>query len=914
MNGVSEQELLDSLLGDWRTHGPTLAIVEGFSGTGKTTAVRKLKQAWQGASVLVTAADQGGGVEDLLFDIAANLEMAGDKTLADEADGDYRQGLKKFLKDPSLVIIDDFDEVLNAANRSVSPDMTDFLSEVGGWQLPGRLLLVSNQTPAESNWLTQSKIVTLAPPETSEAERLLKYMLRQRGLEQEIPADRIGDVIAWLGRNPRAMQAFVACLRYDPLEELIGMDEETWELRDQPHSAKFLMRLEEHFLRKTINRLDGESLAVLEGLSVYRKPFLVDALNAVAPNGSAASHAREDLSSRFLLTHAGKLYSLNPIAKRLSYARINRDLRRHRAAHSKAADHFQKRISNTGTRGIYRSGSDFVEARYHLIQSGRDDDFENIAGDYRRLLVQNYKYVSSVPDDPVQAGQLLEVLKFALNDEDKGYAKLRKVLVALLMQRGMTGDEIQAFRQIAIVCRESNDPGSWLIRARLTAKLESPQAISAVGRQALGRLSQHDATLVCSQCALDLAKREARTLAINLLEEALAVLGPDRRVVLYTHLGFILAWGRRRREAAQVLLDGFEEVRGIAKEDWRLFERAVFMCFQSRDIPGIRSAQLKVSSEDNPEQYYLCEVLLLQLRGSFSAAAQLGSLHGQFPALAAQTAFCWLACGNVNAAYEFAERTSLNAAGSWLRGLVAICRGARSDYLRHIEECLGRTLTPSETDDQLLWLRIWDRIPEEMAAYPAFYFPILPTCLTQLEHELYRVLNDYSVFESADLRVLRLPQKIRAEPGARSHEGYKPQASVKEEIPGRIIVQVTNYQSIGDSAMGPKYEFHAPVNAGAVGDHTKVTAPNIQQQATWPGGLNQGLATELARILELDQDNPSDIEERAEVEKALAAARDDDEEGVHGHLRAAGRWALEKASAIGAEIAKEAILRSMGSS
>lgn len=917
MDGVSESELVSTLLENWSSSGPTVAVLEGFSGTGKTAVAGKVKRAWLGPSVFVTAADQGATLEDLLFDIAAKLESAGNKTVADAANGDFRKGLKELLKFPALVVIDDFDELLDPVSRAVTPDVADFLRDVCRSHEEGRMLLVTNQTPSEAPWLSESKIVTLAPPAKPDAERILLQMLRDRGLENEVPKDMMGDVVAWLGRNPRAMQAFVSCLRDEPLDELIGIDEETWQLRDQSRSRKLLGRLEQAFLRKTMDRLDSESLLVLEGLSVYRKPFLSEAIAAAAPSGAAAPRARDELTSRFLLSHVGKYYSLNPVARQLCHAKLAGDRRRFRVSQSRAADHFQRRVAHTGAhsgaRSIYRSGSDFVEARYHLLSSGRESEFENMAGDFRRLLLENYQYVKNVPSDAVQARQLLEVLKFALHDQDKGHSQLRKVLVDLLLDRQQAGDELQAYHQIRLVCRESHDPGSWLLRIRLTARLESAQALRTVGTQALDTLSHPNSAVVSTQCAEALFLQGEKKLALSLLEEALRVVEPQHRLVLYSNLGFVLANSGQQREAARRLLVGFSEVKSLARYGGRLFEQAVFMEFQSRNVAGIRAAQLQISLESDPEKYYLCESLALQLHGAYLPAATLGSEHNVSLAIAAQTAFCWLAVGNVDKAVEAARRLDRNPVSSWLRALIALCQGAGEMYVGAMAQCLGRELTDAEIADRLLWLRVWNNVPETMGAYPAFYFPTLPTSLTQLERDIRLVPGSKFSLDLSDFGALRLPISDQRHFQEQQADSTQPTlASIeKEDASGKITINV-NYTE-GNKDMAGKYEFNGPVTAGVIGDKAQVYSPSLHQGTSQYMAPSAELVAELRAIVASGGQEPSAIQEAEEVQLALDAATSGDVEGVRSHLRAAGRWALDKATELGADLAKELIIRSMGS-
>lgn len=447
-----------------------------------------------------------------------------------------------------------------------------------------------------------------------------------------------------------------------------------------------------------------------------------------------------------------------------------------------------------------------------------------------------------------------------------------------------------------------------MLRVRLTARLESAQALRAVGTQALDKLSSGNAADVTAQCAQALFVRGENKLALSLLEDSLRVVEPVHKVVLYSRLGFVLANIVQQREAARRLLAGFTEVRNSAKYAARLFEQAVFMSFQLRDVTGIRACQIKITRESDPEKYHLCEMLVLQLDGSYRAAAMLGSENNSSFAIAAQTAFCWLAAGDVQRAVEAARSLDRNPVHSWLRALIAICQESGEVYVDAMAQCLGRELTDAEMADSLLWLKVWANIPKTMGAYPAFYFPSLPTSLTQLDHDIHRETDSTSITDFADLSALRLPMSDQAH-----FEGGISQSThpfVEEDSSGKIVINV-NYTE-GNKKMASKNDFHGPVTAGVIGDNAKLYSPSLNQGTTHQKELSDELIAELRAIVASAGQESSAAQNANQVQLALDAANSGDEEGVRSHLRVAGRWALDKATELGTEIAKEVIIRSMG--
>ena len=108
-----------------------------------------------------------------------------------------------------------------------------------------------------------------------------------------------------------------------------------------------------------------------------------------------------------------------------------------------------------------------------------------------------------------------------------------------------------------------------------------------------------------------------------------------------------------------------------------------------------------------------------------------------------------------------------------------------------------------------------------------------------------------------------------------------------------------------------KYAFHAPVNAGMVGDgHVENFNQDIGQAQTWD---LPALALELAKLrkalMEAGGTEHSTVVE--EIGAATGAADNQDEKGMLQHLARAGQWAFDTATEIGTTIAAEAIKRAM---
>jgi len=96
-------------------------------------------------------------------------------------------------------------------------------------------------------------------------------LLRDRGIADEVPAERMDDVVNWVGGNPRALQVLAACLVMDPLEVLLELEPAAWEFRNREVDAALIQRLESRFLQRLIRRLSDQARALLVSLAVYRR-------------------------------------------------------------------------------------------------------------------------------------------------------------------------------------------------------------------------------------------------------------------------------------------------------------------------------------------------------------------------------------------------------------------------------------------------------------------------------------------------------------------------------------------------------------------------------------------------------------------------------------------------------------------
>jgi AAA domain len=743
-DGVDRAELVSWLLGPWREDGPGVCVVEGFNGVGKTSAAQRVMRTWSSRSVLVTA-EQDFDLLSLMLGIADKLHLPDDYI-----DADVRRGLLRLLENGALIVIDEFDSLLSADTRLPSREFMEFVADAGKLSGSGRLLLTTAQSPALGSWMDGVTIKTMVPPKLEDAEAMLEQLLSDRHQSHDVPREQYGEIVSWLGRNPRAIQAFVACLRDDPLSELISLGTDLWELRYQGATPQMVERLEKEFLRKTISRLDPVALQLLEQLSVHRGRFTIDVINAAAPKRISPKIPREALTSRFILDRAGTQYSLNPLARQLAFTRLTD--RRKTAAHKAAADYYKRRVNPTTEQGLARAGADFVEARFHLLSAGSESEFQDLAGNYRRWLLKMYKDLDDVPTQPGVAPQLLATLMAALYDVDGGHASLRMILAQLLEARGGPGDNELAYRQISIATRHTRDVKAWLLRMRLAVRVQTSATVAAIAGQAIDRLDPAAAAAVALVAVQGLAARRDPRRGLEVVGKGLKQLPVTDRLELYSAGAFLLSRQNNKVQAINLLLEGYMAAGPALPDRSRLFEQAAFFAFEKRDVRVLGEIKSMVADEGNKNHQVLCDVLEYELAGHYATAAALAGKYQDDDAVAAQGAFCFLTTGQPGKAKTILDRASrrrkpANRADHWLRG---VCYGALGDWPAYAEgmrkASAGRKLTDVEAFAPDRWIRVWESVRDRLGA-PSFYFPRLPAALTGLSRDLDLPANGLSATE-----------------------------------------------------------------------------------------------------------------------------------------------------------------------
>ena len=902
---------------NWLPDGLPVCVIEGFSGVGKSRLARWLTRESSLPAVMVQIAEGGLGLDDALVELAVALDDLGFPAMSMRDDGNLLKGLEEVLRRPVLLVIDNFEHMLDTATGLPPSQFWHFIIDVSNrLSYAGRLLLVTSRALPEGPWQETIAVKTLMPPDEDVAVSILNQFLADKHREDEIPVERRRDVVQWLGRNPRAIQALVSCLAEDALEDLIDLEPDAWEMRGEMVSDKLVEQLELRFLSRTLKRLDPSGLMLLECLSVYRKPFTRDAIERV---GSQLAQARTELTQSFILDRHRTKYSLNRVAQQLALARLAVNQQRLTAAHRFAADHFVRHFRAKGGYSAADKGMEFVEARYHLLLFGREQEFEGIAGEFRRGLLLSYGNSNQMPTDLRKRRELVSTLLAALGNEGKGYPQVRYLLARLLVQRNFPGDAVLALRQVTAVTKEgSADSGAWSLRQQLAWEQEGRVGLQAATNQALERLPTITLTPIYYRSAKLLATGGYIQESLTQLNEGTETCRTNGDLYsLYQLTAAILFLQGRAVESYKKLIDFYERYGSETGRVKRILEQAMVIMLAIKDTAALERFVRMISLDEGQGfATRLGRLLLLFANGRYADAYTIERPSEPYIAFDSQLAFGYLCSGRQRDALDSIKHVQpINLATAWIVALVMYCNGLDTLACNALERVSDQRITVDQVPRELIAL--WVHPKDPFGVNPSFSFPVLPTELTGLERDISSISSRNLDLDEL-LTQLRFPRIAPPDADMAAEQVFTGPATLDAgsglnlTIAPHIVTMATAEGGIGMT--GDRYEVG---QAGAVGPHS--TAHDIQFTQVWnrlSADTNlSALADDLGKLrtaMRERANEPGEDLALAEVSQAQLAATEGDGPRALSHLAKAGQWTLGIATAIGANLAAAAIKSALG--
>lgn len=471
LHGARHRETLGWLQGTWLDKGPTVCVVQGFPGVGKTRLASDfLADLTTPRGFVDFPESEGDPFDDLLLAVAGELAATGRPEMAEAVDRGQPllAAFERTLQQEIVLVVDEFQRAFRGPGSTLLPSVEHLLQRLAKRQGRGRLLLLTSQRVDSSDrWAERLDVRPALALDVAEARAMLDESLARAGREAEVAAERRDDVVRWLGANPRAMRVLVASLESDPLDELLGVEPEAWEVRDRDVSPELLHQLERKLLARALSRLEEPVRALLRDLSVYRSSFDKHAVDAQLSGKSDGAALRRRLVERFLLDHAHGWYRLHPIAREIGLSELKRDAKVLHAAHGKAAEHYGRHFKAKELARAGSLGGHFVEARYHLVQAGREGDLGSIVLRFQQHLLALYRADSPVPvSEPERDDRIVVLTAFLHEGGPKG---LGYYLARLLEARGRPGDRQRALDAVRAASGPKAPAKTWTLRIRLEA-------------------------------------------------------------------------------------------------------------------------------------------------------------------------------------------------------------------------------------------------------------------------------------------------------------------------------------------------------------------------------------------------------------------------------------------------------------
>ncbi|SIO56974.1 Glycosyltransferase involved in cell wall bisynthesis [Paraburkholderia phenazinium] len=594
--GSERKNHLEWLSNDWRIKGPNVCFLEGFPGVGKSDLVAEVVTAFESTSewtvVTYEIPDRPSIlIVDVWLDIADQLAHQNrpkmQEVMLGEDEGNPAFAIEKALNRNVLIVLDE-------AQRLFDPDSGRPVDQLAGIlaflktrpNLPGRLLLLSDRLVERERWSESFAIRTLNALQPSEAAALLDDRLAVNAVD-DVPNERKNDLLRVLGYNPRAIETLVASLLYEPLDEIVGSDPGVWETQDRDVSPEFLAKLERQLLERTLAHLDELHLKRLTMLAAHRSGFDQAAFEAVC--GGTRKEWRElrnALITRFFVRHTKSYYSLHPVVREISVARLKDNPAEFIQAHSKASDYHLRHFH---ARSIVLQGqrlsTSYAELRYHLFQSQREGELRDIALRVADHIGREFTQGSPIPSNADELNERISLLKAILSYGGSHW--LEHYVSRMLLARGYPGDVQLALEHAekSLVIRAPAE--YWVLAARLQeTQITLEKAIKTIlqASEVVDRNSNRS-TLYLFGAEL-LVKNNEIDEAIKFLRQGLLDVPPEKALSsLYILAADIIAEYRDVDVAVALLHEGLRVV-PADKDLSSIYHRYCELIHQTKDVKG----------------------------------------------------------------------------------------------------------------------------------------------------------------------------------------------------------------------------------------------------------------------------------------------------------------------------------------
>jgi tetratricopeptide (TPR) repeat protein len=719
-----------------------------------------------------------GLTDDLLLHLTESLAGQGDERLAD---GLSLATLKRILREPVLLVIDELQRGFQPGTGKPGKALALLLKEFAGTGA-GRLLLLSSRDLDRERANERWAVRRLRGLAVDEAVELFDHLLAAEGVDAAIPLARKRDIAKYLGGYPRALSLFANRLRYEPLDELLGLAYEAWEGKDRQVSPELLAGIETEMFQRAREGLDAPAERFLQRLAVFRHPIEPDALARLLDPGEDLPSLRAELIDRFVIELRRQRYAMPSLLRDTVLASLPAEPKRR--AQRMAGDWFARHFRARRIVGPpERLGGAFVEARYHFVQAADEDALREIGRRFEAHVRATIDWVTPLPQDQAEADERIAFL-YALLSDGAGPKGLHYYLARLLDHRRRNDDLQRAVTHARAGTGPQSPSAAWVLRIRLEAEVEGIDRIEALVQDHARGRGAYDDVYQAAGRVLDDAGETERALAllrkgiakiptsqplyqaageildrsgnpddaVALLREGIGKVPANKNLFsLYQALGRILERCGDSTGALATLREGLARLpSGRTGNRYRVAGSLLYLAYAASDRDRLTEASSWRGNEAlDQAQQALAAVLSAELSGDWVKAAELaarsGAEHPRYLDLATREGFSRLCAGEPGEAVAALERfpqlrdTEAGNPLTWLRSLAALSAQDLDDAQGYLGLFLGSSVTGDLNDLRQRLLRAWDESPGSDSAQPvAHYFPHLPPSLTGLDHTITR--------------------------------------------------------------------------------------------------------------------------------------------------------------------------------
>ena len=693
--GRARGQVLEALRRNWLEGNHTVALLEGFSGTGKSVLAGELTEASKIATARVDAFADDEGLQNLFLDLAIALEALGIDNLSKELDKGAQANLASSLREVIrhnrvLVIIDEAQHTFLPNTTRPAARLAAIIKQLGDSKTTGKLLLISNRIVEREVWSENCFPARLPPLEEGEAVELLSRLLEHQKRSEKVESERKVELVRCLGCNPRAIHTLVTCLEFETVDALISSIPGMWDLRDVEVSPELVVQLEKDLLGRILPKLedDKNTAKFLRWLSVHRQPFRKEALDGFQGAGFSSAELLHSLVERMLLEFRHGWHTLNAIAREISVQRLKQANNEWIQAHSLAANYHARHFRAKQIPHVERLGVSFAELRYHLFQAGRLEELEELSERFTTFIRQSIN-VTQIPSEPANLDERIALLTILLGKQ--GAKGLEFHLARCLLKRNASGDREVALEHIRRATGAQAPFEAWLIRINLEREIVGLAAAQSVWTEALRWVAPSENEFSIYLRAAELLAQDGEVeRAIDLLSDGLENIPPEfNQHTLYQLCADLMACNDDLVEAIALLREGIAKI-PMEFGQSKLVYAALRLAYQANRKDIIEEliafmSRIGGSVQFLPHRYY-GKCLNLSLDKNWSGVLETAEgalqLFHSIP-LMAMKAEAHIGLANLEAAWldlvSYEKRGHGNKPSLWLKAWIAVKTGRQSD-------------------------------------------------------------------------------------------------------------------------------------------------------------------------------------------------------------------------------------------